>query len=159
MKKKAVLVRCSLVCRVIVDESATEQEIIELAVPKLSETLMDNPIESIDEIVDDIENPYSNGEINVSDVDAFYYPKYQLDAICNKALKFAKEKKEAGLLVLDSLEIPDNDYEFWVTDSGDRETISSIASIYSDDYADNATAHEYLAEKLEEFLKLHFNQK
>jgi hypothetical protein len=58
MAKVAKLVRASLVTRVIVDENATEQDILELAIPKLSENLMDNPIESIDEIVDDLECPH-----------------------------------------------------------------------------------------------------
>ena len=57
-KKVAKLVRVSLVTRVIVDVDATEQEIMELAVPKLSENLMDSPFENIDEIVDDTECPY-----------------------------------------------------------------------------------------------------
>lgn len=57
-KKVAKLVRVSLVTRVIVDVDATEQEIMELAVPKLSENLMDSPFENLDEIVDDTECPY-----------------------------------------------------------------------------------------------------
>lgn len=56
--KKSVLVRVSLVTRVIVEDTATEQEILELAIPKLSESLIDNPHQSIDEIVDDKECPY-----------------------------------------------------------------------------------------------------
>lgn len=62
MKKVAKLVRVSLVTRVIVYENATEQEILELAIPKLSESLMDNPYESVDEIVDDTECPCNDGE-------------------------------------------------------------------------------------------------
>ncbi len=61
-KKVAKLVRVSLVTRVIVDVDATEQEIMELAVPKLSENLMDSPFDSIDEIVDDTECPYEVSE-------------------------------------------------------------------------------------------------
>jgi hypothetical protein len=61
-KKVAKLVRVSLVTRVIVDIDATEQEIMELAVPKLSENLMDSPFDSIDEIVDDTECPYEESE-------------------------------------------------------------------------------------------------
>ena len=57
-KKVAKLVRVSLVTRVIVDIDATEQEIMELAVPKLSENLMDSPFDNLDEIVDDTECPY-----------------------------------------------------------------------------------------------------
>lgn len=56
--KVAKLVRVSLVTRVIVDVDATEQDIMELAVPKLSENLMDSPFENIEEIVDDTECPY-----------------------------------------------------------------------------------------------------
>ena len=62
MAKVAKLVRVSLVTRVIVDEDATEQDIMELAVPKLSEDMMDNPFQIIDEIIDDVECPYSEGE-------------------------------------------------------------------------------------------------
>ena len=59
MKKQvAKLVRISLVTRVIVDEDATQEDIMELAVPKLSESLMEQPFACIDEIVDDIECPY-----------------------------------------------------------------------------------------------------
>jgi len=61
-KKVAKLVRVSLVTRVIVDEDATEQEIMELAVPKLSENLMDSPFENLDEIVDDTECPFEGQE-------------------------------------------------------------------------------------------------
>jgi hypothetical protein len=57
-KKVAKLVRVSLVTRVIVDIDATDQEIMELAVPKLSENLMDSPFDNLDEIVDDTECPY-----------------------------------------------------------------------------------------------------
>lgn len=67
--KVAKLVRVSLVTRVIVDVDATEQEIMELAVPKLSENLMDSPFDSIDEIVDDTECPYEESE----DVDSEDY--------------------------------------------------------------------------------------
>lgn len=57
-KKVAKLVRVSLVTRVVVDVDATEQDIMELAVPKLSENLMDAPFEKLEEIVDDTECPY-----------------------------------------------------------------------------------------------------
>jgi hypothetical protein len=56
--KVAKLVRVTLMTRVIVDVDATEQDIMELAVPKLSENLMDSPFDSIEEIVDDTECPY-----------------------------------------------------------------------------------------------------
>lgn len=63
-KKVAKLVRVSLVTRVIVDVDATEQEIMELAVPKLSENLMDAPFENLEEIVDDTECPYEENGID-----------------------------------------------------------------------------------------------
>ena len=62
MSQVAKLVRVSLVVRVIVDVNATEQQIMELAVPKLSETLMDSPYQHIDEIVNDTECPFVEGE-------------------------------------------------------------------------------------------------
>lgn len=64
-KKVAKLVRVSLVTRVIVDVDATEQEIMELAVPKLSENLMDSPFENLDEIVDDTECPYEEEYLDI----------------------------------------------------------------------------------------------
>jgi hypothetical protein len=70
-KKVAKLVYVSLVTRVIVDENATEQEIMELAVPKLSENLMDSPFEHLEDIIDDLECPFdenielSEEEINI----------------------------------------------------------------------------------------------
>ena len=60
MGKVAKLVYVSLVTRVVVDENASEQEILELAIPKLSEKLMDEPFEHIEEIVDDEECPYDH---------------------------------------------------------------------------------------------------
>jgi hypothetical protein len=64
-KKVAKLVRVSLVTRVIVDVDATEQEIMELAVPKLSENLMDSPFENLEEIVDDTECPYEEEYLDI----------------------------------------------------------------------------------------------
>lgn len=70
-KKVAKLVYVSLVTRVIVDENATEQEIMELAVPKLSENLMDSPFQHLEDIIDDLECPFdenielSEEEINI----------------------------------------------------------------------------------------------
>lgn len=64
-KKVAKLVRVSLVTRVIVDVDATEQEIMELAVPKLSENLMDSPFDNLDEIVDDTECPYEEEYLDI----------------------------------------------------------------------------------------------
>jgi hypothetical protein len=56
-KKVAKLVYVSLMTRVIVDENATEQEIMELAVPKLLENLMDSPFDHLEDITDDLECP------------------------------------------------------------------------------------------------------
>ena len=80
-KKVAKLVRVSLVTRVIVDIDATEQEIMELAVPKLSENLMDSPFDSIDEIVDDTECPYEESEDEVEDIEDYIdvYASVELD--------------------------------------------------------------------------------
>lgn len=64
-KKVAKLVRVSLVTRVIVDVDATEQDIMELAVPKLSENLMDAPFENLEEIVDDTECPYEEAYLDL----------------------------------------------------------------------------------------------
>lgn len=58
MAKVAKLVSVTLMTRVIVDENASEQDILELAIPKLSEKLMDEPFEHIEEIVDDEECPF-----------------------------------------------------------------------------------------------------
>ena len=66
--KKSVLVRVSLVTRVIVEDTASEQDILELAIPKLSESLMDNPHQSVDEIVDDTECPYTIDDVTKDDV-------------------------------------------------------------------------------------------
>lgn len=60
--KVAKLVYVNLLVRVLVDKEADDQEIMELAVPKLSEQLMDSPFEHIDKIVYDNECPYVMGE-------------------------------------------------------------------------------------------------
>jgi len=62
MKKVAKLVYVSLLTRVIVDENATEQDILEAAIPKLSEKLLDNPYEHVENIVDDLECPFDEEE-------------------------------------------------------------------------------------------------
>jgi hypothetical protein len=56
--KIAKLVRVSLVTRVVVDLKATEADIMEAAVPKLSESLMDSPLSHLDSIEEDVECPY-----------------------------------------------------------------------------------------------------
>jgi hypothetical protein len=60
--KVAKLVYVTLATRVIVEEDADQQTIMELAVPRLSENLMDAPFENIDKIIDDTECPYEIGE-------------------------------------------------------------------------------------------------
>ena len=60
--KKSILVYASLMTRVIVDDTADNSTIIELAIPKLAENLMNSPHDSIDEIKDDVECPYKIGE-------------------------------------------------------------------------------------------------
>lgn len=62
MTKIAKLVYVSLMTRVVVDEGATDEEIMELAVPKLSENFMNAPFENLESIIDDIECPYEDGE-------------------------------------------------------------------------------------------------
>lgn len=58
MTKIAKLVCVTLMTRVIVDENADEQTIMELAIPKLSEKLMDEPFEHIESIENDEVCPY-----------------------------------------------------------------------------------------------------
>jgi hypothetical protein len=64
--KVAKLVYVNLLTRVVVNQNATEQEIMELAIPKLSEQLMDSPLENIEKIVNDLECPYNDCENNLS---------------------------------------------------------------------------------------------
>lgn len=56
--KVAKLVRVSLVTRVIVEDTASEADILDIAVPKLCDSLKDCPLQHVEEIVDDIECPY-----------------------------------------------------------------------------------------------------
>ena len=60
MAKKAKLVSVTLTTRVIVDENATENEIINAASVKLAEKAQNELHENItsDDIIDDIECPY-----------------------------------------------------------------------------------------------------
>jgi hypothetical protein len=60
--KVSKLVYVTLLTRVVVEETATEQEIMKIAVPKLCENLNDSPIENIEKIVNDTEMPYIMGE-------------------------------------------------------------------------------------------------
>lgn len=56
--KVAKLVYVSLMTRVVVEDTATESEILEKAIPRLSEKLMREPFENVEEIVDDGEVPF-----------------------------------------------------------------------------------------------------
>jgi hypothetical protein len=58
MGKVAKLVSVSLMTRVIVDENASETEILELAGIKLAEKIQHELTEHLEEIEDDIECPY-----------------------------------------------------------------------------------------------------
>lgn len=85
MKNKvAKLVYVTLLTRVIVEEDATEEDIMELAVPKLSESLMDAPYENLEKIVDDAECPYTIGEeFHLSIGDNVYMPDPTDDDLWN----------------------------------------------------------------------------
>lgn len=87
-KKVAKLVRVSLVTRVIVDENATEQEIMELAVPKLSENFMDSPFDNLDEIVDDTECPYEETEEYIDVYGSICHEEWLEKLIPNTNLKY-----------------------------------------------------------------------
>ena len=58
MGKVAKLVSVSLMTRVIVDEDASESEILELAGIKLAEKIQNELTEHLEDIEDDIECPY-----------------------------------------------------------------------------------------------------
>ena len=58
MSKVAKLVSVSLITRVIVDENASESEILELAGIRLAEKIQNELTEHLDSIEDDIECPY-----------------------------------------------------------------------------------------------------
>lgn len=60
--KVAKLVYATIMTRVIVDVDADEETILDKAIPKLSENLMNSPTENIEKIVDDTECPYVMGE-------------------------------------------------------------------------------------------------
>jgi len=59
MSKVAKLVSVSLMTRVIVDEGASESEILELAGIKLAEKIQHELTEHLEEIEDDVECPYN----------------------------------------------------------------------------------------------------
>ena len=57
--KKAHLVYVSIATRVVVDENATEQDIIELANAQIMDNLIfDGIFENVEEVLDDDECPY-----------------------------------------------------------------------------------------------------
>src|SRR3990172_9904176 len=58
MKKVAKLVYVSLLTRVVVNENATDEEIMETAKPKLIDKIKQEGLENLEEIVDDTEVPY-----------------------------------------------------------------------------------------------------
>lgn len=62
MSKVAKLVLCSLMTRVIVDEYATEDEIIKVSKGKFINSIHTSLGDNIESIEDDIECPYEEGE-------------------------------------------------------------------------------------------------
>ncbi len=62
MAKVAKLVYASFVTRVVVDENATEEEILEASRQKFIEKVQTELGENVDEIQDDIEIPYDTEE-------------------------------------------------------------------------------------------------
>jgi uncharacterized protein (UPF0212 family) len=61
--KKAKLVYISLATRIIVDENATDEEIMKQAIPKFIDKLNDDGIlDNVEDIVDDEECPYGEFE-------------------------------------------------------------------------------------------------
>lgn len=72
MAKVAKLVAISLLTRVIVDENATEEEILEKAVPKFMEKVNQEIGEHLEYITDDEECPYGTFD---EEVEVFYQPE------------------------------------------------------------------------------------
>lgn len=60
MGKVAKLVTITLTTRVVVDENATENDIMTLALPRLTDKLINEPFEHLEEIIDDVEVPYDH---------------------------------------------------------------------------------------------------
>ncbi len=58
MAKVAVLVYVSMVTRVIVDEDATEDQILDIAQYKFMDKVQTELYENLENIVDDVECPY-----------------------------------------------------------------------------------------------------
>ncbi len=90
--KVAKLVKVTLMTRVIVDENATEQEIMELAVPKLSENLSDSPFENIDEIIEDKECPFD------AETEEYENLSFKERVLLNKATKYLIYSDENELI-------------------------------------------------------------
>lgn len=57
---KAKLVYTSFLTRVVVDDNATDEQIIDMARPKLVEQVRTELTENLEEIVDDEECPYDS---------------------------------------------------------------------------------------------------
>jgi|688.fasta_scaffold121655_7 hypothetical protein len=60
MGKIAKLVTITLTTRVIVNEDDTEDDIMALALPRLTDKLINEPFENLEGIINDIEVPYSS---------------------------------------------------------------------------------------------------
>lgn len=60
MNEVAKLVTITLTTRIIVDDNATDDDIMALALPRLSYKLTHEPFEHLEGIVDDNEVPYDN---------------------------------------------------------------------------------------------------
>ena len=58
MTKVAKLVTISLMTRVIVDENATDEQIVEAAKSKFIEKINNEALENLEDIVEDTECPY-----------------------------------------------------------------------------------------------------
>lgn len=58
MGKVAKLVWVGFATRVIVDDNASDEQIMELAMPRLIDNLMTNGFENLESIEDDLECPY-----------------------------------------------------------------------------------------------------
>lgn len=79
MTKVAKLVTISLMTRVIVDENATDEQIMDAAKPKFIEKIKEEALENLEDIVDDTECPfgafYSDGKIP----EKFYQPEINME--------------------------------------------------------------------------------
>jgi hypothetical protein len=62
MSKVAKLVTVTFVTRVVVDENASDEQIFEAARPQLKQKAAEEMFENLEEIKDDTECPYVEGE-------------------------------------------------------------------------------------------------